>query len=211
MHIFKSDWLFSKILLSGLLIAFLLMFGNASYADNHMLNNELLSPRILGEPDAPITLHEFSSLTCPHCAKFHREKLPKLKEEFIDQGILKLVYHEYPLDSRAEVASLLARCLPEDTFFPFIETLYSQQSNWVNAEEFMPKMRRYGLLAGLSRGEIDACFSNQELYEAILDNKLEAEKVHGIRSTPSFLINDRVLSGNQDYQIFAEEIQMSSE
>ncbi|MFK7867285.1 MAG: DsbA family protein [Alphaproteobacteria bacterium] len=159
-----------------------------------------LQPRILGNKDAKVTILEFSSLTCPHCANFHENTLPKLKADYIDTGKVRLIFNDFPLDGRAEIASLLARCTDPDVYYRVLDTLFAQQSVWARAEDFAAVMGRYGQLSGLSAQEIDACFSNQALYEAILSSKQQAEASYNIRSTPSFVINGTLISGNMPYE-----------
>ena len=170
------------------LLAFMPLSQQA-LAQSPDLQHHLLPPRILGDYNAPVVIEEFSSLTCPHCASFHRDILPQLEEDFIEEDKVKLIYYDFPLDNRAEVAALLARCVEPELFHPMINLLFKQQERWARSDEFIKTMRRYGQLSGMKDDEIDACFNNIDLMRAILEVKRRAIELYQINSTPSFLIN----------------------
>src|SRR5262249_57342023 len=108
--------------------------GGAALAQG---NAPTVSPddRILGKPDAPITIVEYASLTCPHCAAFERDTLPKLKTQYIDTGKVKLIYRDFPLDSRATLAAMIARCAPRDRYFGFVDAFFRSQDQWARSED----------------------------------------------------------------------------
>lgn len=203
MKISKSNYLLS--MLSGLV----LWLGFSAIASAQNANP--LPERSLGEASAKVVIHEFASLTCVHCAEFHEKTFPLIEKNYIDTGKVRIVYHDFPLDSRAEVAALLARCVPEEIYFNFIHTLYFQRDLWIYEEQFIDKMTRYGKFAGLNQNEIEACFQNQDLYASILRGKDEAASLHNINSTPSFLINDKLIEGSLGYEEFAKLIDAALE
>lgn len=168
----------------------------------------LLDERVLGDPDAPVTLFEYSSMTCPHCAAFHRDTLPKLKRDYIDTGKVKIVYRDFPFDGIALRASMLARCVPPARYFDFIDVLFKNQQRWARSRNPEAALKTFGQLVGLDSAAVDACLANEELQEMILTTQLEAQERFNVRSTPTFIINndaDRVV-GADDYEVFKRKI-----
>lgn len=164
------------------------------------------SERVLGDPDAPVTIYEYSSLTCPHCANFHTDTLPELKERFIDTGKAKLVYRDFPLDKLSLAGHLIARCAPEPLYFRLMDVLFSEQRKWARADQPLEALMQYARLAGMSDDTINACFQNEALLKNIQDVQQQAQSVYGIDSTPSFVIDGQVLAGNQPVDVFADAI-----
>ena len=109
--------------------------------------------RILGNPDAPITIIEYASLTCPHCAHFTNEVLPELKKKWIDTGKAKLVLRDYPLDEPALRAAMIARCAPPDRFYAYTDMFFGAQDKWVTARDYRDALARLVKLGGMSREE----------------------------------------------------------
>jgi protein-disulfide isomerase len=167
---------------------------------------DLLVERTLGKADAPITLTEFSSLTCPHCASFHREILPQIKKEYVDSGKVRLVYRDFPLDSLAYAGAMLARCVARDRYFAFLETLFASQSNWARSKKPVDDLEKLAKLAGLSKTDFDACLDNQELLEGIRKEQERASAEHNIRSTPTFLVNGEKIEGAADFPAMKQVI-----
>ncbi|HSK39478.1 MAG TPA: thioredoxin domain-containing protein [Arenibaculum sp.] len=171
---------------------------------------EMLQDRVLGDPNAPTTIYDYSSLTCPHCAAFHTETLPDLKEQYIDTGKAKLVYRDFPFDAVGLRAAMLARCSPPERYYGFLDVLFRSQQSWSRAEDPMQTLAQTGKLAGVSQQEFDACMDNQELVDGILKRRLEAEQRFQVGSTPSFVIvrgdQQEIVAGNQPLSRFAEII-----
>lgn len=157
----------------------------------------------LGDPGAPVTIIEYASLTCPHCAAFHTDVLPDLKERFIATGKVRLVYRDFPLDQSALAASVVAHCGGTDRFFSYIDVLMRDQARWSRASDPRAALVSVGKLGGLSEGEIDACFEDKELVDSILQGRLDAQSAYDINSTPSFVINGEKYTGNRDIDAFA--------
>ncbi len=156
---------------------------------------EALSDKVLGKKDAPITILAFESLTCPHCASFHRNTLPQLKKEYIETGKAKLVFVDYPLDGRAMLAAMLARCSGDERFFAIIEMLFGSQQTWARAKDVMGELGRIGRFGGMTKDEFKSCMANKALFDGIRKRQLAADKEHNIRSTPTFVINGKKLLG----------------
>ena len=151
--------------------------------------------RVFGKPEAPVTIIEYASLTCPHCAHFEADVLPKLKQKWIDTGKVKLVMRDYPLDEPALRAAIIARCAPPERFYGFVETLFAQQQQWVMAKDYKAALARLAEIGGMSRSQFDACLVNKELENQVLDSRLVAMQSLGVESTPSFFINGTQFNG----------------
>jgi len=151
--------------------------------------------RILGKSDAPITIVEYASLTCPHCAHFATDVLPKLKEQWIDTGKARLVMRDYPLDEPALRAAMIARCAPADKFYPFIDTLFGAQRQWVLSKDYKAELARLALLGGMSKKQFEECLANKAVEDKVLQSRLTATEQLGVNSTPTFFINGNKFDG----------------
>jgi len=151
--------------------------------------------RILGNPDAPITIVEYASLTCPHCAHFTKDVLPELKKKWIDTGKAKLVLRDYPLDEPALRAAMIARCAPPDRYYAYIDTFFGSQEKWVTARDYRDALARLVKLGGMSREEFDNCLKNTALENKIVEDRLIASKELDVNSTPTFFINGTKFTG----------------
>jgi protein-disulfide isomerase len=151
--------------------------------------------RILGNPDAPITIVEYASLTCPHCAHFTNEVLPELKKKWIDTGKAKLILRDYPLDEPALRAAMIARCAPPDRFYAYTDMFFGAQDKWVTARDYRDALARLVKLGGMSREEFDNCLKNTALENKIVEGRLVASKELDVNSTPTFFINGTKFTG----------------
>ena len=151
--------------------------------------------RILGNPDAPITIIEYASLTCPHCAHFENDVLPELKKKWIDTGKAKLILRDYPLDEPALRAAMIARCAPPDRFYAYVDTFFGSQEKWVTARDYRDALARLVKLGGMSREEFDNCLKNTALENKIVEARLIASKELDVNSTPTFFINGTKFTG----------------
>ncbi len=172
--------------------------------------NDPLSERVLGDPDAPITILEYSSLTCPHCATFHAQTLPELKKQYIDTGKAKLMFRDFPFDAVGLRASMLARCSNPDRYFGFLDVLFKSQDKWARAQDPLKALAQTGKLAGVGQEQFDACMANETLINKLLERRMEAEQKYQVNSTPSFIISkgdvtERV-EGAQPLEVFARAI-----
>lgn len=162
--------------------------------------------RVLGDAKAPITIFEFFSLTCPHCADFSEHTFPKLKAEWIDTGKAKLVYRDYPLDRNALKAAMITRCAPPERYPGFVETLFQQQGSWGGMDDPVPALRRIALLGGMNGVEFDKCVNDDALSKSIVASEYDAQKKYGVESTPTFFINGKKIVGALPYDEFAKEL-----
>ncbi len=167
-----------------------------------------LADRVLGDANAPVTMFDFSSLTCPHCADFHTKTLPELKSRYIDTGKLKVVFRDFPLDPNALHAAMLARCAPAARYYGFLDVLFKGQTTWGRAPDPKKALAQIGALGGIPQADFDACMATKPLEDALIQRMFEAQKKYGITSTPTFLFNDGVakVEGAQALDKFVETI-----
>lgn len=147
-----------------------------------------LAERSLGDPGAPLTIYEYSSLGCPHCKAFHDNTLPMVMEEFIETGKVRLVYRDYPLGNRAMAAAMIARCAPAERYFGMIELFFQKQGDWTRADDAMGALSSVAKFGGLSDDDVVACLQDQDLMNGIRSRALTGRDVFGIAVTPTFLI-----------------------
>ncbi|MDA1088721.1 MAG: DsbA family protein [Proteobacteria bacterium] len=157
---------------------------------------------VLGKADAPVTMIEYSSLGCPHCAAFHRETLPKIQKEYIDTGKVRFVYRDFPLGTPALAASMIARCAGPKKFFGFVEILFRAQAQWSQSKDPMAALTKIARFGGLSGDDVDACLKQQTLLDHIRKGALVGQETHKVDSTPFFIIGDETVSGAQPFEAF---------
>lgn len=154
-----------------------------------------LKDMVLGKADAPVTIIEYASMTCPHCAHFSTTTLPTIKEKYIDTGKAKLILREFPFDPRAAAAFMLARCAPEDRYYPMVEVLFKQQEQWAAAANAEEPLLQISKLAGFTQESFKACLTNQKLLDDVNAVRERGAKEFGVDSTPTFFINGAKYSG----------------
>ena len=160
----------------------------------------MLADRAIGRADAPITIVEYASLTCVHCAAFHKDTLPKLKENWLDTGKAKLVFRDFPLDGLALRAAMMARCLPPERYFPVVDVLFKNQDGWSRARDPLAALAGVGRLSGLPQDAFDACMKNEELQKGVLARAFEGQQQYRIEATPSFVIQGELFRGAASYE-----------
>lgn len=147
-----------------------------------------LPEKFLGKEDAPVTIVEYASMTCPHCASFHEKTLPELKTKYIDTGKVRLILREFPFDPRAEAGFMLARC-SNDNYFAMVDVLFKQQQNWAGVEKVREALLQLSKLAGFTQESFEACLTDQKLLEDVRAVRDRGAKDFGVDSTPTFFIN----------------------
>ena len=153
---------------------------------------------VLGKPDAPITIVEYASLTCPHCAEFNKEIMPELKAKYIETGKAKLIYRDFPLDQWALRASVLARCAPPDRYFGFIDVLFQNQVTWATAKDPMAALEKIAKLGGISSEKFNACMQDRALDDAVLAQAKRGQD-DGVQGTPTILVNGKKIDNPQSF------------
>lgn len=147
-----------------------------------------LPEKVLGKDDAPVTIVEYASMTCPHCAHFHETTLPELKTKYIDTGKARLIFREFPFDPRAEAGFMLARC-SNDNYFAMVDVLFKQQESWAGVQDAKAALLQISKLAGFSQESFEACLTDQKLLEDVRAVRERGANDFGVDSTPTFFIN----------------------
>jgi len=149
---------------------------------------------VLGDPKAPVTMIEYASFTCPHCAAFHTQILPEIKKKWIDTGKVKLIYRDFPLDQVAAKAAQIAECSGNDRYFGVIDLIFRGQPTWATASDPIAELAKPLRIAGLGDNEIKACLANEaKANEVIAD--AQGGQALGVNSTPTLFINGQMYSG----------------
>ena len=160
-----------------------------------------IEPMVLGSEDAPVSMIEYASFTCPHCADFHEEVWPAIKRDYVDAGLVRFEYREVFFDRPGLWASMVARCGDGMRFFGIADLIYENQGDWARGQpaEIAEGLRRIGLAAGLSDEQLDACLADGETAQALVARFEEQAEADGITATPSFVI-DGELQGNMSLE-----------
>jgi protein-disulfide isomerase len=162
----------------------------------------------LGPATAPVTITEYASMTCPHCATFTETVFPKIKSEYIDSGKIRFVFREFPLDIKAAAGSMLARCIAKDDsgkYFAVIDMLFKQQADWA-MKNTTETLTRIGKQAGLSQQGVEDCLKDQALLDKIAADQKFANEVLKVNSTPTFFINGEMIKGETSFEEFDKKI-----
>ena len=162
----------------------------------------------LGPANAQVTITEYASMTCPHCAAFNEKVFPKIKSEYIDSGKVRYVFREFPLDIKAAAGSMLARCIAKDDsgkYFTVIDLLFKQQNDWV-LKNTTETLTRIGKQAGLSQQAVEDCLKDQALLDKIAADQKYASEVLKVDSTPTFFINGERIKGETSFEEFDKRI-----
>ncbi len=157
----------------------------------------------MGPETAKVTVIEYASATCPHCAAFHAETFPALKKEYIDSGKIRFVFREFPLNDAALAGFMLARCAPKEKYFPILDVIFSTLQEW--AKDPLAGLKGISQQAGFSAEQFDACMKNETVAKQILASRTSGEKF-GVAGTPTFFINGKVLNGDTSIEEFRKVI-----
>ncbi|MCL4765637.1 MAG: DsbA family protein [Hyphomicrobiaceae bacterium] len=150
---------------------------------------------VLGSPDAKVTIVEYASMTCGHCANFHNRVLPELKKKYIDTGKVRLILREFPLDNLAAAGAMLARCAGGDKAYAMTDVLFQKQDEWVVRNNPVPKLFEIARQAGFTKESFDKCLTDDKLLAQIEAGRTRASEQFGVSSTPTFFINGKRLGG----------------
>src|ERR1700726_3390438 len=162
----------------------------------------------LGPANASVTITEFASMTCPHCAAFNADVFPKIKAAYIDTGKVRYVFREFPLDIKAAAGSMLSRCIAKDNaakYFAVTDMLFRQQNDWV-LKNTTETLTRIGKQAGLSQQQVEACLKDQALLDKIAADQKYASEVLKVDSTPTFFLNGEKIKGETSFEEFDKRI-----
>ena len=183
-----------KIILAITILGFA---SNVVFSENNKENIYL--DMVKGNSDAKVTIVEYASFTCPHCATFHKEIFPQLREQYIDTGKVKFIYREVYFDAPGLWGGLLARCVSPEKYFGIVDLLYKKQSKWASGsteKEILNELFSIGRQVGMEDEQINKCMQNKEKSLKMIDAYLENSKIDKITSTPSLVINGKLLKPN---------------
>jgi protein-disulfide isomerase len=164
---------------------------------------------VLGKVDAPYTIVEYSSMTCPHCANFHLNVLPDVKKKYIDTGIAKYIIREYPFDNVAAAAFVLARCVDEPKYFDFVDLLYANQEEWAFGGNPVEGLKKFSKQAGFTEARFNECLGDEKLLKHVEWVRNRGHTEFDVKATPTFFINGKRL-GNSSIEAFDEILAGSS-
>jgi protein-disulfide isomerase len=158
---------------------------------------------VLGKNDAPITVFEYASLTCPHCADFSTKTFPQVKKDWIDTGKVRWVYRDFPFDAVALKAHVIAHCGGPDKFYGFLDVFYAQQRNWAkpNVDESVAALSQLTKFGGVPEAQVKACLADTKLSTLVVSNRKSGDD-NGVDSTPTFFINGSKSTGFKEYDEF---------
>ena len=178
------------------------------YADDHSILYIQDEDFVIGNSEAPITIIEYASMSCSHCADFHNNTLDDLKSEYIDTGKVKFVFRDFPFNYPALAGSMMMRCIPNNVRYDYMNALYKLQKNWVIRDNSKTRAELYKIMqsGGMQKDEFDACLSDINLENNLLEGVMNAQREFNIRSTPSFIINGVLYSGNKNIKEFRQII-----
>ncbi|MCA0401712.1 MAG: thioredoxin domain-containing protein [Proteobacteria bacterium] len=207
----------ATLLLAGAMVTGLAACGEAKKAEGGAEGDkvnvaELMKPgplgdKVLGKDDAPVTIVEYASLTCGHCANFHTETLPKLKEKYIDTGKVRLVFREFPLDPLSTAASMITRCSTNERYFPLVTAFFQTQLDWATTEKPLDALLVMARQAGFTQESFEACLKDKAMYDGLNEVKKRGVESFSVNSTPTFFINGQRLIGNQPISEFDKVIE----
>ena len=166
----------------------------------------------LGKPDAKVTIKVFSSLTCPACANFHSKVFYNLKEDFIDNGLVKFEHHPFPLDMAALNAEIILRCNVENDRIDFLGKIYEKQNLWAvgsDINKINDSLKKIGLEFNLKNEMMDNCLNNEMAQDEILNERIDAQKKYKVESTPTIFINEKKYKGSISYKEFKKVLNKS--
>jgi len=192
---------FFKILLIFLFIFF------KSYADNSALNKDLIA---VGSNNSEVKIKIFSSLTCPHCANFHLNIVPKIKKNYVDSGKVQLIFIDFPLDQAAFNASKVLNCIDQEKQIDFLDTVYEDQNKWTSGSEINEinnNLKKIAKNLGISASQFDKCLNDEVISDKILTGRIDGQKKYSIKSTPTIIINEKKFEGSINFESIKKKIE----
>lgn len=181
--------------------------ARAEISTEELMQAGPLGEQALGSKQAAVTVIEYASMTCPHCAAFHEDVYPELKQKYIDTGKIRFIFREFPLDPVSLAAFMLTRCAEPGKFFPFVEILFKKQRQWAFADDPGKELFNIAKFAGFTKDRFDACLKNEEIARGVLAVKERASEKFEVQSTPSFFINGEIYRGNRSFEDFQKLIE----
>ncbi len=156
---------------------------------------EILSERILGNSDAKVTMIEYASMTCPHCANFHTKTFPAIKKEYIVTGKIKFIYRDFPLDQFALAAAMMARCSAKERYFGVVDVIFRTQREWGRNPNPRKALEQIGKIVGVSESTYEACVTDKVVHDGMIKMRNDAVEKYKVRTTPTFVVNEKKING----------------
>lgn len=183
------------------------VLATSDQADLSKIEKELAVPGPLGDmsmgnPDAPIHVYEYASLTCSHCADFNQHTFPEFKKDYIDTGKVYYTLRDFPFDPIATAAYMLAHCAGPERYFGFVDVLFATQTQWAFVQTPMEALKGIAKQGGFSDDSFDACMKNEKIFDHVKSTAERGAKVFGVRSTPTFFVNGEKIEGALPYADF---------
>ena len=178
-------------MLSRILFALLLIFGAPLAGARAEVSDE----KVLGDPGASVTIIEFASLSCPHCAEFHKTRFDWLKENYIDTGKVRFIFRDFPLNRPALLGSMVAHCADPSKYFAYLSLLFKNQEKWAFSQPVEEQLVKLARVSGMGQEQLLNCLQDEALAEKIIQSRLESQNTYNIESTPSFLVGDQLIVG----------------
>ena len=169
---------------------------------------EALEIKSMGDENAPIKMLEFASLTCGHCARFHNDVMPAIKEKYISTGKIFFTYKDFPLDKFALKASIISRCSGNENYFKFLDVFYKKQSSWTRTKDPFKSLLKIAKIGGIKDEEIKVCVGNKSIEDGLLKDRLNSSKKYDITATPTIYLNGEKYEG--DLTLEALELKINS-
>ena len=192
-----------------LLISFITLFAMRTLLANETSALDINeNDFIIGDENAPITIIEYASMSCSHCASFHINTLPEIKKEYIDTGKVRMIFRDYPFNYPALMGSMMMRCIPNNVRYDYMNALYLLQPDWVNRDPSISKKELYKIMqsGGMTKEEFDACYKDIDIENEILEGVMASQKDLNIKSKPSFIVNGNLIEGNKNIKEFRQII-----
>jgi protein-disulfide isomerase len=166
-----------------------------SVDEDELLKPGPLGDKILGDENAPVTIVEYASMTCGHCANFHERTWPDLKKDYIETGKVRFIFREFPLDPVASAAFMLARCAPQEKYFDIVDIMFEEQRAWAFTDNPYQSLLDFSKQIGFTQESFEECLTNQGLLDAVNAVRERGANEFGVNSTPTFFINGEKHSG----------------
>ncbi len=184
-----------------------LIISLKSYADDQKKLDDLV---VLGPNNAPVKIKIFSSLTCPHCAYFHINVIPKIKKNYVESGKVQLIFIDFPLDQSAFDASKLLHCLDKNEQIKFLDIIYKKQEKWTtgsNTNEINENLKKIVKNLGITSVQFDKCINNEVVSDKILNGRIAAHQKYSVNSTPTIIINEKKFKGSASFEGIKKKIE----
>jgi protein-disulfide isomerase len=193
-----------KTLFAGLVLAAAtFMAGSASAQDAKAWDPKITdADYVMGKADAPVTMLEFASFTCPHCAAFTNDVLPQIEKAYVDTGKVKIVFRQFPLNGLDLRAGMMARCAPHDQYFNIAKVLFQTQQSWATANDPISALAQIGGMAGLPKDKFDACLKDNSVADAIIKLSQDAQAEYKVNATPTFVVEGEKIEGEASFDTF---------